>query len=471
MNLKMVNRIITYLAVCCLMIGLSVHNFILRANESQVDKQLQFKITPEASFRLSSDAGTMAAALSVASGQTSIVILTQKSSLDAPALGDVHTWKEAAPVLKKLGITPVIFAESRLIGLVQGRAYPASSNPDPKCPYHKSWSQFWGGYEKLSLEHRKDLLSEEGLSVATDLNGLSDDLQALVKETATVTNTQSPYRLRLTISASVFTAFPDAPKDKVRGSWKWNSWQRETDLKFAEAVTLSHNFMLQKSAAALLNKTLHFKAGTVSAQLLKQELERVSDGHIKVSADINWPEQIGIANGEITVGQLVQCLKLAGILEPRYLEGGSLLFLAQPVFLNSLLGKGGMTQNEQNQFFNLLSEVLDQKDINLGPLAYSIFQIPTKALSVDFLTTLLSDEPPFEAYKQVGLIPGAIDEEMQQRALSSWQKDYADSSALFIPTISFSVVVERQQKIGGRLMWLTSTTSDTLLTPICPAGN
>ena len=53
----------------------------------------------------------------------------------------------------------------------------------------------------------------------------------------------------------------------------------------------------------------------------------------------------------------------------------------------------------------------------------------------------------------------------------SWQKDYADSSALFIPTISFSVVVERQQKIGGRLMWLTSTTSDTLLTPNFPAGN
>lgn len=471
MHLKMVNRIAIYLVVCCLTICLSIHSFTLRANEGELNKQTQLKINPEASFKLSSDAGIMAQALSIASGQASIVILTQNSSLDAPARGDVHTWKEAVPELQKLGIAPVVFAESRLIGLIQGRAYPASTDPDPKCPYHKSWSQFWSGYERLSDEQKQDLLSEEGFSIATDLNGLPDDLQALVKETVALPDTQSPYRLRLTLSTSVFTAFPDAPKDKVTGNWKWNSWQRETDLKFAEFVTLSHNFTLPKTAAALLNKTLHFKTRTISAQQLKQELERVGDRHIKVAANINWPEQIGIADGEITVGQLVQCLKLAGILEPRYLEGESLLFLGQPVFLNNLLGKGGMTQNEQNQFFNLLSDVLDQKNIDLGPLAHSIFQIPTKALSVDFITTLLSDEPPFEAYKQVGLIPGAIDDEMQQRALTSWQKDYADSSALFIPTISFSVVVERQQKIGGRLMWLTSTTSDTLLTPICPAGN
>lgn len=409
------------------------------------------------------NAGSLAVALEKATGESVLVVLPQSDKLQAgiKAISNngLINWKDLQATLRQNGAMTAVLKDSGTLAIVQGRSYRLEGKSPPNCYSRSLWKKFLDGYRKLSSEEQKALVSQEGILMPVD-----EKMSEGVRKMRTllqfpITSKENPTRLRLRLVPVIDTLFPNPPPKLVAGWWEMNGLDVEEPLKFPDVLTLP-----SETSPKLYNVALKLDPGLVAPKRIIAEIERATSAQVKVNESIEWPV-IGVAGNRVALSDLFQGLKIATLIEPRFLQEGNLLYLSSPSRIKAVTHPPAVTKNERPLYMELLNAASKAFEVDLGPLSQSILQVPTKALPEAWVTSLLSGVQPTEAFQQVGVSVGdAITGEEVEEAIKKWREAYADVSVISVPGIGLSAMLEENT---SKHIWEIRTSSATNFAAQC----
>lgn len=410
----------------------------------------------------------LAASLSKSLKRRVLFVLPNNEALKAAISSIGHVgkaqWPEVQAALRQAGAMSMVFKDTDLFCVVQGISY-IGADPKPDCYRRTLWQNFWSGYGKLSSKEKTALVSREHLYVPADLAGVPDGLKKVLKEGLSFEGRapHSSARVQLSLNLVVNTAFVNPPKGSTSGWWKWSTEYDVGAIKFPSVIefpTIREPEWMQRK--------LQLGSGVIAPDQITRELGRVTGMRIETGKGFQWP-MVVVEGGDITVGQLLLCLKASTVLEIRLLQKEGLIYLTLPRPSQKIIGSPGMTPEEHDSFLSLLRSLEKIHDVDLGPLPFGILQIPTSSLPDAWSKPLLSAEPPFDAYTQIGIPVGtAMDAKKTDVAVDRWLKDYSVSTWVSLPSISLSMEYQEEKQFeNGVKYWTHNSARDMQLVPTC----
>lgn len=428
-------------------------------------------VSPNLRLSVGRDVAALIRGIAQVSKQPVLLIVTQPKRLE-PVFKSTDkniVWSDLQLALRKAGFLNVVFDNPNAIGVIQGQGYLLGDVPVKDCERRDMWNAFWKGYQKLQHREQNALVSHEGIYIPADMKGAPEDWAKLLQGPLKFQFSKpSPYpsRIHLTLHVAINTAFPEAPANMAFGWWKWSTVDFPAPLKFPEHIVFPNI-----KTPAWMGKTMQLGSGLIASARILAELQRLTGEQIKLSKSFSFPT-VAVAGGDITAGQLLLSLKAASLLEMREMPADRLLYFTSPSRLPHYVGSTGMTGDEYNAYLELLQQLEVARGVDLGPLPYGLLQMPTSALPVTWSQPLLSDEPPVEAYQQVGLDPHqSITPQKTEQAVQKWLNDYGKFTWISLPAISLMAEYqenrEQRSTSAAEPWWTPIIGQDILFLPTC----
>lgn len=412
-------------------------------------------------LRVGSSAGSLAAAITKATGKATIVVLPQQKKFEDELLksqdGDNVTWEKLQTILRKSGAVIINFKDTNVLGVVQGRGYSVHDETPPNCNNSKNWQDFFDAYRKLSPAQQDALPTPEGVTIPIPLNNIPAGLQQLIAITQFQFKAgHNPSRLQIRLIPNMYTGFADPPSPYASSWWYWDDSDANSHVVYPNNLRV-----LAAATYPWSSKALHFNSENISSPQVITELSRVTGAKIQVKPNLEWPS-IGIAGEPVTAGELLQCIKAATAVEARFFPKENLLYITTPLDKPRFARPFAFKKADYPIYLKLLDITGSTYKIDWGPLPYGVLQIPTNSMPNAWIIPILSGIPPEKALQQIGVSP-QVNPEMTEAA-QKWLTIYGDSSVASIP--SFGLLIQYQESIGADA-WIPIAGEVTSFFPLC----
>ena len=277
---------------------------------------------------------------------------------------------------------------------------------------------------------------------------------------------QKEVRARLSLTASLYSGMTEASTNSAPRWWVWNKSTAlappnagegpagNDTVRFPDLIAFSPPQQQEWQSAKL-----NLPSGAVTLQQFTDELSRASGWTVKTDAQLSWPS-VAVAGGTATVGQLLQALSVSTSISPRLIDSQKTIFLTSSDKRRLMVGNASVTKEKYPLFTTLFEKAAANENVDFGPLAHGVVQIPVSDVPLSWWNTVLSGDPPDDAFQRVGIsIQNGYPTYSQiQQALPKWRQLYDKYSLVSVPSLDMRLSYEVKTTYkNGSSSWNTAT--------------